>query len=327
VRRQVRQSRLSHDLSELDQAQAFIDVATDVRINYVTTLRAQEQVRADEEFLSQLDDLLERARTSQPSVVSFLETERDNAVQSLRSTQTSRDLALSSFRQTLRLPRDTPVTLTSELPPPSAVASTDALLDLAVRNRIDLRQAAIRLQQAQLATVQARDSRRPSMRVTAYASQRLNDELPTFRDFDGRTRSGGVIASVTVPLVQYDGGVLRANRQIASIQAEQALADREEAAERAENEINQVMIGINRAKQRLLSLPDVEQARASLNRVEIQMLSAAPAEAAGFVAQVTNARQNLRSAVVSRNEALTDFYSNFFRLLKAVGTEEIASAD
>lgn len=83
------------------------------------------------------------------------------------------------------------------------------------------------------------------------------------------------------------------------------------------------MIGLNRAQQRFGNLPDVDQARASLDRVEGLMLAAPAGEAPGLVAQVTNARQNWRSAIVSRNEALTDFYSNYFRLQRAVGTEEI----
>jgi outer membrane protein TolC len=51
------------------------------------------------------------------------------------------------------------------------------------------------------------------------------------------------------------------------------------------------------------------------------MLNAAQSDAPGLVAQVTNARQNLRSAVVSRNDAITDFYNNYFRLQRAVGAE------
>jgi outer membrane protein TolC len=325
VRRQVKQSRLSHDLSELDKAQATIDVASDIRVNYTTALRSQEQVRAEEEYLAQTDGLLQRARTSQPSVVSFLETERANALQTLESQKTSRDLALSTLRQLLRLPRGARLVLTTQLPQPAQVPSVDMLMDIATRNRIDLRQSQIRLEQARLATVQASDSRRPSLRITAYASQRLNDELPAFRDFDGRTRSAGIVIGANVPLFQYDGGVLRQNRRIAGIQADQALADREEATERAENEINQVMIGITRARQRLTSLPDVDQASAALARVEGLMLAAPASEAPGLVAQVTNARQNLRSAVVSRNDAMTDFYSNYFRLQKAVGSEELRS--
>jgi outer membrane protein TolC len=323
VHRQVRQSRLNHDLAELDQAQATIDVATDIRTNYTSALRAQEQVGAEEEYLAEIDGIIERARASQSSVVPFLETERANALQTLEGQKTSRDLALSTLRQLLRLPRDARLVLTTQLPQPSQLPSVDMLMEVATRNRNDLKQAEIRLQQARLATVQASDSRRPSLRITAYASHRLNDEFPNFRDFDGQTRSAGVLIGANVPLFQYDGGVLRNNRRIAGIQADQALADREEATERAENEINQVMIGLTRARQRLSSLPDVEQARAALDRVEALMLAAPASEAPGLVAQVTNARQNLRSAVVSRNDAMTDFYSNYFRLQRAVGTEEL----
>jgi outer membrane protein TolC len=198
---------------------------------------------------------------------------------------------------------------------------------MATENRNDLRQAALRLQQARISTVQASDSRRPRLAVTGYASQRLNDAFPTFQNFDGRTRSGGVIISGTVPIINVDGGVVRNARRVAGIQAEQALADREEAIERAENEINQVMISLTRAQQRMGTLPDVEQAKLALERVERLMLAAPAGDASGYVAQITNARQNWRSAIVSRNESLTDFYSNFFRLQRAVGTDEISATE
>jgi outer membrane protein TolC len=110
------------------------------------------------------------------------------------------------------------------------------------------------------------------------------------------------------------------------IQADQAVADAEEAKERAENEIDQVIIGLSRSQQRLKTLPDPRQARQSLAQAEQQMLAASPTEAAGALAQVTNARQNWRSSVVSRNDALTDFYSNYFRLQRSVGTEQISPA-
>jgi outer membrane protein TolC len=53
------------------------------------------------------------------------------------------------------------------------------------------------------------------------------------------------------------------------------------------------------------------------------MLDASPTEAAGVLAQVTNARQNLRTSVVSRTDALTDYYSNFYRLQRILGTENV----
>jgi outer membrane protein TolC len=323
TRRQVRQAELTRSIAEFDVAQASIDVATDIRVNFVNALRAQEQVKAEAAYVAEIEELLERARAQQPGVVPFVETELSNARQTLQSTRTSSEIAFQTLRQNLRLPRATALELAARLPEPTQLPSIDMLLEIATRNRNDLRQAAIRLDQARLATVQASDSRRPSLRVTGYASQRLNDELPNFQNFDGRTRSGGVVITGTVPLLSVDGGIVRNARRIAGIQAEQALADREEAIERAENEINQVMISLTRAEQRMQSLPDVAQALSALNRVEGLMLAAPASDASGYVAQVTNARQNWRSAVVSRNDSLTDFYSNFFRLQKAVGTEEI----
>jgi outer membrane protein TolC len=327
TRRQIRQTQYNHQLTELDLAQSSIDIATDIRNQYVNALRAQEQVKADEEYVALTDRLLNQSRAQQPSVVGFLETERDNATQSLQSTRTSADLAMSNLRQALRLPRDVQINLTNNLPQPQQIPSAEMLLETASRNRNDLKQAQVRLDQARLTRRQAMDSRRPSLAVNGYAIQSLTGRSPYVfyeRDRDyGRTLNTGVAINLRVPLLQYDGGVLRNNRHIADIQADQALADAAEAMERAENEISQILIGLNRANQRLSTLPDSAQARTALERAENLMLASSSADAPALVAQVTNARQNWRSAVVSRNDALTDYYSNFFRLQRATGTEEI----
>jgi multidrug efflux system outer membrane protein len=326
-RRQLEQARLSKRSSEVELKQATLDVSTEIRTNYTTALRAQEQVEADTEYLALIDSLLQRARVSQSSVVSFLETERQNAEQSLESTKTNADLAFSNLRQILRMDTDEALELTSELTAPPPLPSKDMLLRLAYENRNDLKQSDIRLKQAQLAKVQASDSRRPSLRASAYASQAFNGDYITLGgDNHGRTRSAAALLNFNLPMYLYDGGQLNSNKQIALIQADQAVADAEEAKERAENEIDQVMIGLSRSQQRLKSLPDLRQARESLAQAEQQMLAASPTEAAGALAQVTNARQNWRSSVVSRNDALTDFYSNYFRLQRSVGTEEISPA-
>ncbi|MBA2726243.1 MAG: TolC family protein [Actinobacteria bacterium] len=323
--RQVKQARLSREASGIDLAQTTLDVATDIRTNYVSALRSQEQVGADTEYLQLIDSLLERAKASQPSVVNFLETERQNASQSLESTKTSADLSFSNLRNLLRLESDDQLVLTSELQKPLPLPSTDRLIRIATESRNDLKQADIRLKQANISKIQARDSRRPSLRASANAGQSLNGNYFTLGgNNSGRTRQAAATLNFAVPLFLYDGGQLDSNRQVALIQAEQALADKEEAKERAENEINQVMISLNRAQERLKSLPDPAQARQSLSQAEQQMLGATPTEAAGALAQVTNARQNWRSSILSRNDALTDFYANFFRLQRTLGTEEVS---
>jgi outer membrane protein TolC len=325
TKRQVRHARLGRDLSQLDRRQATLDVATDIRTSYVQALRAQEQVEAATEYLALIDALLERAKVSQPNVAPFLQTERQNAQQSLQSTKTDADLAYSNLRQQLRLDNDQAVELTSELRNPAPLPSNDRLLQIAYQNRTDLKQSDIRLQQARLAKVQATDSRKPSLRASAYAGQAFNGDYLTLGGKNhGRTRQAAALLNLNVPLFLFDGGQLNSNKQIAMIQADQAVADSEEAKERAANEINRISIGLARAQERLESLPDATQARQSLAQAEQQMLSAAPGEAAGALAQVTNARQNWRSSVVSRNDALTDFYASFFRLQRSLGTEQVS---
>jgi outer membrane protein TolC len=324
TRRQIKQARYSLESSKLDRRQATLDVSTDVRAAYTSALRSREVLRADEAFLARIESVLARARERQPAVVSFLEIERDNAIQTLASNRTTADLSLQSLRLLIHVPRTTRLVLTSGLPtPPAKVPDLETLLAVASDNRIDLRQAGIRLDQARLAEVQASDSRRPSLRATAYGSQRLNGETPLFNGDTGRTRSGGVVITGSLPIFVVDGGQLKNQRRIAQIQADQARADREEATERAENEISQVLISLNNTQQRLRNLPDVEQALAALEAVEQLMLSAKPDDASGYVAQLTNARQNWRQAVVSRNDAIAEFFSSYYRLQRAVGTEQI----
>jgi outer membrane protein TolC len=214
--------------------------------------------------------------------------------------------------------------LSTELARPHPLPSIDRLIKVAVENRNDLKQSQIRLQQARIAKVQATDSRKPSLRATAFASQSYNGDTIKLRgENHGRTRNAAAVLSFHLPLFQHDGGSLAANRNIATIQAEQAMADAEEAAERAETEINQVLIGLKSAEERLRRLPDAAQARQSLAQAELQLLSASPSDAPALLAQVTNARQNWRSAVVSRSEAMTDFYTNYYRLQRSIGTEII----
>jgi outer membrane protein TolC len=323
-KRMVRQARLSRESSKIELDQATLDVSTDIRTTYVGALRAQRQVKVDADYVTLIGQLIERARASQPTVIPFLESERLNAVQSLEGSRTSADLALSNLRQILRFPRDQQLELTTELANPQPLPSIDRLLELAVENRNDLKQSQIRLQQARIAKVQATDSRKPSMRASAFATQSYNGDTFTLNgDNHGRTRNAAAVLSFNLPLFQYDGGSLAANRNIANIQAEQALADADGAEERAETEINQVLIGLNSADERLKRLPDVGQSRQSLAQAEAQLLSAPANVAPALLAQVTNARQNWRSSVISRSDARTDYYANYYRLQRSIGTEQV----
>lgn len=321
-KRQLQQARLSRETSGVDAAQAGVDVAADIRSSYVRALRAQWQVSVDGEYLELLDKLIGRARGSQFQAVGFLESERSNAALTLEQSKQGLDLTFSNLRQILRLDEDQPLRLTTKLTEPPPLPGRDRLLSIAYENRNDLKHSAIRLKQARIAKVQAMDSRRPTLRVSAFASQALTGDTVMLGGANhGRSRTLGAVVNFALPLFSYDGGQLAANRNIASIQADQAIADAEEAKERAETEINQVLIGLNRARERLSKLPDVQQARQSLSQAEEQMLAAPAREAGSLLAQVTNARQNWKASVLSRDDALTTYYTSYYQLQRSLGTE------
>jgi hypothetical protein len=108
-----------------------------------------------------------------------------------------------------------------------------------------------------------------------------------------------------------------------AVQAKQARAGAEEAKEHADNEIDQLLIGLNRPRERMSKPPDVQQAGQPLSQAEQQMLAASARETAGLLAQVTNARQNWKTSVLSRNDALTAYYTNYYQLQRSLGTEMI----
>lgn len=321
-KRQLAQARLGRETSKIDVAQTALDVASDIRSSYVQALRAQQQVSVDMDYLGLLDSLIERARADQPGAVSFLESERSNAGLALDQSRQSADLSFSNLRQILRVTEDRPLRLTTSLQDPPQLPGRARLLSLAYENRRDLKQSEIRLEQARIARVQASDSRQPGLRASVFASQSANGDTFMLRGRNhGRTRSAGALVSFVLPIFTYDGGQLISSRNIAAIQAEQAMADAEEAKERAETEINQEMIGISGALERLKRLPDPRQARRALADAEQQMLAAGPKDAAGMLAQVTNARQNWKASVLSRIEAVTGYYTNYYRLQQTLGTE------
>jgi outer membrane protein TolC len=124
---------------------------------------------------------------------------------------------------------------------------------------------------------------------------------------------------VNVPLLQWDNGQLQRNRQIAELQRDQADADLEELRERVAYDVRQQLLAVTRAENRIRNLPDADQARQALQRVEEMLLSAPPEAAQGLVAQVSNARQAWRSAETATADAYIDYNNAVFRLKRLVG--------
>ena len=319
-RRQVQQARLSRAISELELAQTYIDVTAEVRSVYVGALRAQEQVSADEAVVTRIDALITRIGEDKADSKAYLQTERSNATQVLESSRTDAEIVQGDLKQALRLPPETRLILTSRLNDPQSLPKTREILQTAYAHRTDIKQSKLRLEQARLSEKQIADDRKPSLDVTAFANQSIGG--PLFRQpYRNRFRSVSAILSLTIPLLQYDGGALGNNRRVSQLEMEQAEADIEERREGVETEIRQALIALTRAQARLGTLPDVAQALAALEHAESAMLAASPGQASALLAQVTNARASWRSAVTSSIDAQTDYYLALYRLQRSMGGE------
>ena len=321
VKRQVAQAETQEQISANEVSQTKLDLAFDVQNNYLNALRAQQNVTADERVVQQIANLLERARNRAPGVVPFLEVELGNAQQSLTSSRTNADQAQDGLKQSLRMPLETRLRLTTEMTHDSKPETSGDLLQQAMETRPDVRQARLRVRQADISARQVSDSRKPSLSVGGYLNQEIVGADPMDRD-RRRISNRGLGVNVRVPIAQYDGGQLGRQKRIAGIQKDQAVADSEELQERVAYDLRQALLAVERAEARIESVPDKQQAFAALKRAEEQMLAAPDGQAQSLLAQVSNARGAWRSAETASADADIDYNRALFRLQRTMGVVE-----
>jgi len=328
IRRQVSQADTQRLISEQEIGQAKLDISLEAQNNYLNALRAQENVAADERVVEEIGRLLELSRTQAPGVVPFLQVELGNAQQALTNSRANADQAQDGLKQTLRMPLDVRLHLTTSLNVNAGGPAGDDLLQRALELRPDVKQAKLRIRQSEIAERQTRDSRRPSVSLSGYFNKELVGRNPVLGDTRG-INNRGVGLNVKVPLAQYDGGQLARQKQIASIQKSQAVADAQELQERVAYDLRQAQLALERAESRIANLPDKKQAFDALRRAERQMLSAPDGQAQSLLAQVSNARNAWRSAETASVDATIDYNRALFRLRRTLGETadvEVASS-
>jgi outer membrane protein TolC len=318
IKRQVAQADTQQQILAKDVPNTMLDVAFDTQNNYLNALRAQQNVTADERVVEQIKDLLERSRTRAPGVVPFLEVELGNTQQSLTNSRTNADQAQDGLKQSLRIPLDTRLRLTTEMTHEPLEADGRNLLQQAMALRPDVQQAQLRIRQAEISQRQVGDGRKPSVAVGGYFNKEMVGSDPL--DHNGRRISNrGLGVNVKVPLAQFDGGQLARQKRIAGIQKDQAIADAEELKERVAYDLRQALLAVERAESRIQSVPDKQQAFAALKRAEQQMLAAPDGQAQSLLAQVSNARNAWRSAETASADAYIDYNRALFRLKRTLG--------
>lgn len=318
IRRQIAQADTQQKISEKEVFNTMLEVAFDAQNNYLNALRAQQNVIADERVVEQIKGLLERSRSQAPGVVPFLEVELGNAQQSLTNSRTNADQAQDGLKQSLRMPLDTRLRLTTEMTKEPQEANAGDLLDRAMALRPDVQQAQLRIRQAEISRRQVTDGRKPSLSIGGYMNRELLGSNP-LHDDRRQISNRGLGVNVKVPLVQFDGGQLARQKRIAGIQKDQAVADAEELKERVAYDLRQAMLAVQRAESRIESVPDKQQAFAALKRAEQQMLAAPDGQAQSLLAQVSNARNAWRSAETASADAYIDYNRALYRLKRTMG--------
>lgn len=318
IGRQREMGRLSLQMANSQAEQSAIDINADIRSTYADALRAQGAVDADEAVIAELRGLVERALQRRPSAVPFLEVELANAEQLLSMSRSGALIAQAGLRNQLRLPEGTVLRLTSTLDRDIPLVDADSLLETALAKRADVRDAKLRLQQAELSLVQSRDGRLPTAHLFGFMYQSYSGanpgQLSTYS-----SRNASLMVNLNVPLVRFDGGGIDKMERIALLSLEQARDDIDEQRARIASELRLLTINLAQAQRRLASLPSARFAMESMRQAEEAVLSHADWQ--GQMAQVSNARNSWRLAHTAAIDALADYYSAYYRLKRSLGEQ------
>ena len=323
IKRQVRQANVWRGIAADDVTNTALDVTLDVRTSYLNALRAQTSADADEQVAKEIQELLTRAGPNSP-VGNFLQVELANAQQTAQTSRENADNAQDSLKQTLRVPPEVHLRLTSDFTGRQLPIERDGLVLRALQKRPDVQSARLRVKQAQTSIEQVSDYRRPTVRVGLFASGQATGQSVSNVRYDWLRQEGGLV-NVSVPFAQWDNGQLRRNKEVARLQGEQADADLEELREKVAYDVRQQLLAVSRAENRIHKLPDQKQALQVLKRAEQMLLSAPPETAQGLVAQVSNARQAWRSAETATADAYIDYNNAVFRLKRLIGDTDTLS--
>lgn len=318
IGRSVQQSDLSKRTAELDVVSSGLDVTFEVENAYFNALRVQGAVEVDEAIVAGLEKLHQASLKANSPNAGFLEVELANARQLLVGNRTFLDLALDNLKLVLRLPSDTTLRLMSGFGYKPESFDDAQLYRRAVENRPDLKQAETRIEQSRISVEQVEDSRKPFLTLSVFSNnfffgRGISDAAANPNIYDH-----GAQLTLFAPLVYFDWGVIQANRRAAITQVNQSLADLEELKERLSSDIRQTLIALRRAEQRIRALPSRTKSVEAMNAAEQAFVTAAPAAAQAALAQMSNARANLRFAETAAIDAFADYVLAQARLKRTI---------
>lgn len=230
---------------------------------YLQGLLAGENVAAAQRAMSAANESLRvaRARFSTGAAAQFdvlqAEVAVANAEQTLVQAQTGVADTVAALNAALNLPLDTPLQLTDTLTPRPVEGALPAAIAAALRDRPDLVAVQSQIAVAQAGIDLAGSGGRPAVYLSAgYEFSNLNGQAPYV--------FGGWLATLSVTLSVFDGGITQSKVREAQLQLEQLKVREAQLRQQVELDVRTAWLALQQATGRLAAATKAaEQGRES----------------------------------------------------------------
>ena len=312
IGRAVQQALISFITIKTNYAIAGQDLIVQIYQEYYDVLRGKESIKIDQgqvaQTLEQLRIARERLKAGRVPEVDVItaQVQHDNARQNLKINEGNLELAKSRLRNTLLLPQTVDLIPTDRLTFQPEKFSFERALEEAEKNRPEIKIARLALESAQIALRSTYDPYRPTLSLSANYGYNIaglsprdawNERPPNF------THSYGL--SFRIPLLIFDGGIIRESKYRALVDIDQAKANIKDAQEGVSLEVKNALTTLNNSRERVeIGKASIKLAQESLKIAEMRYRTGTT----GYL-EVTDARNNLRTAELNYLNALIQ-YSN-----------------
>jgi outer membrane protein len=321
IRNIVRASQASLRASQETLEATRNDVRLAVKADYFNVLRADAQVKVQEQALA---DAQERLRSEQLQFeegakaridVIRLQTQVAQAQSDLIGARTNLALTKEQLNNTLARPIDTPVELVDVTALPAAPPDPDRLDAAAQASRPEVRA----LQQTRESLANVRRSQeagnRPSLSVGVNYQANIGNKGATSRDHS-------TVGTVALNWPVFDSGVTRARVAQARQDEEQARIQLEQVRLGVSLEVRQALTNLINSAARL----DVATKQVELAQENYRLAKVRDEAGAGTILEIVDAQTALTQARTQLVAARYDYLTAYSALQRAVGTDDVASA-
>jgi outer membrane protein TolC len=322
IGRAVQQALINFITIKTNYAIAGQDLIVQTYREYYDVLRGQASIKIDQ---GQVDQTLEQLRIARerlkagrvPEVdVITAQVQYDNARQNLKISEGNLELAKSRLRNTLLLPQKVDLIPTDRLTFQPEKFSFEQSLEEAEKNRPEIKIARLGQESAQIALRSTYDPYRPTLSLNANYGYNVAGLSP--RDaWEQRPPNFTHSYSVAfrIPLLIFDGGIIRESKYRALVDIDQAKANIKDAQENVSFEVKNTLTALDNSRERVeIGKASIKLAQESLKIAEMRYGTGAT----GYL-EVTDARNNLRTAELNFLDALIQYSNAKINVYRTLG--------